>query len=216
MQPSAIVRFDAKDVEKALLRLDVPQCVLQEAVQAGYVSRISRTANDARNAAGFYQWNETVRSLRDNMATRDWQRNDDGNWPTTVHPERKLAVAVASGDSNTGDEKAIPCTKTSKGPRTKAAVNRNANQLQLPLPGFKPPQSNYVAGPQYPTWLFLFYTDTKELRAELSLPVNMNSEGFVSEWSERIVLPAIPLDPVVIVSEPNFGPDVDIKIVRKG
>jgi hypothetical protein len=37
-----------------------PLAVLEEALQAGYVSRSSCTANDAPNAAGFYQWNETL------------------------------------------------------------------------------------------------------------------------------------------------------------
>jgi hypothetical protein len=44
--------FEIDDVKTALERLSVPLAVLQEAVQAGYVSRISRTSNDAPNAAG--------------------------------------------------------------------------------------------------------------------------------------------------------------------
>ena len=201
------------DVEAALARLEVPLELLQEAVQAGYLGRISRTANDAPNAAGFYQWNDTLRSLRENMARRNWQRNDNGNWPTTVHSEKLRAIAVSSGNQDTGNAKATPSTKTAKGPRTAKAVSVNANQPWLP--GFEPVQYDEAQEPNHPTWLLLFFADEKELRAELSLPVTMDCDGHVSAWRERIILPALSLGPIVTMPAPDFGPDVDIKIARK-
>lgn len=207
-----MVRWELIDVEEALAELGVPLKFLQEAVQVGYLARISRRANDAPSAAGFYQWNDTLRSLRENMAGQNWARNDTGNWPTTVHPEKLLAIAVSSGNADTGKETANPSTKAPKGPRTARAVTINANQAWLP--GFEP-EEKAVPGASLPTWLLLFYANEKELRAELSLPVNMDSEGHVSTWRERIILPALPVDPVLTVAEPDFGPDVDIKIARK-
>jgi hypothetical protein len=38
------------------------------AVNRGHLAAISRTANDAPNAAGFYQWNETLRAMREELA----------------------------------------------------------------------------------------------------------------------------------------------------
>ncbi len=216
MKNSVVVRFEAGAVEEALSKLGVPMNVLQEAVQAGYLSRITRTTNDARNAAGFYQWNETVRSLRDNMVVYNWQCSDEGNLPIIIHPEKKIAIAVSSGDQNTGKIDAMPCSKSSKGPRTAAAVKCNAEQLMLP--GFEPLQLQGVVDMEskYPTWLLLFYTDMDKLRAELSFPVSMDCDGHISGWHERIILPEFPIDPNYLVVEPDFGPDIDIKIARKG
>jgi len=208
-----VVRWELIDVENALAGLSVPLKVLQEAVQAGYLGRISRTANDAPNAAGFYQWNDTLRSLRENMARETWRRSDTGNWPTTVHPENLLAIAVSSGNQHTGKETETPSTKAAKGPRTAKAVSINAHQSWLP--GLEPLQEDLAPDANLPTWFLLFYADEKELRSELSLPVNMDSEGHVSTWRERIILPALPIDPVLTLPEPDFGPDVDIKIARK-
>ena len=210
MEPA--VWTEPNDVAMALNRLGVPLEVLREAVQSGYLARISRTTNDAPNAAGFYQWNDTLRSLRENMTTRDWHRNDDGNWPRTVHPDRLHAIAVSSGDENTGRHEVMPSTKTAKGPRTAAAININ----QLWIPGLEPKDADETAGAEYPTWLLMFYADGKELRSELSLPVAMDTEGHVIAWRERIILPSLPLTPDIDVPEPDFGPDVEIKIAKKG
>lgn len=212
MQTKAVEELD--DVQMALARLGVPIQILQEAVQAGYVSRISRTTNDAPNAPGFYQWNDTLRNLCENMKGLEWQRDDSGNWPTIVHPKKVLAIAVSSGNKNTGKAHAMPSTKNAKGTRTTNAVSINANQPWLP--GFEFMQSDQDAEKSHPTWFLLFYTDEKELRAELSLPVKMDSEGHVSEWRERIILPTLSLDPEIKIPKPDFGPDVDIKIARKG
>jgi hypothetical protein len=209
------MKFEIKDVEAALSHLGVPMRVLNEAVQAGYLSRKSRTANDAPNAAGFYQWNETLRSLRDNLASLQWQRNDDGNWPTMVQPEKKISIAVSSGNHNTGNVNGIPSTKSSKGPRTAQAVN--ANQ-QILGPDFEPQLHTCDVDSQNETWLLLFYADAKELRSELSLPVKIDCEGHVNAWQERIILPAFPFDPdpLAMLTDPDFGPDIDIQIARKG
>lgn len=213
MRP-AVVRTDRDDMEAALRSLGVPPRVLQEAVHAGYVSRISRTPNDAPNAPGFYQWNETLRSLRDGMALHGWRRNDEGGWSTTVHPENKMAIAVASGNQNTGNAKATPANRSAKGPRTAEANSANVVQLLL-FKDMEPPESATVSGPGRPTWFLIFSCDVNELRAELSLPVHMDEDGYVSAWVERIILPPLPLEPAVAATEPDFGPDVDIQIARR-
>ena len=212
MQAKVVKELD--DVQMVLDRLGVPLQVLQEAVQAGYVSRISCTTNDAPSASGFYQWNGTLRNLREKMVSAGWQRNNTSNWPTIVHPEKLLAIAVSSGNENTGRVNGVLSTKNAKGIRTVTAVSINANQLWLP--GFEFMQLEQGAQISYPTWFLLFYADEKELRAELSLPVKVDSEGRVNSWRERIILPVLSLEPEIKISEPDFGPDVDIKITRRG
>ena len=68
----------------------------------------------------------------------------------------------------------------------------------------------------YPTWFLLFHRRGSELRSELSLAIKMGGDGHVKAWRERIILPIIPLDPEFAVTpEPDFGPDVEIKIARR-
>lgn len=204
--------FDPETVEDVLANHQLPAlAVLQEALQAGYLGRSSCTANDAPNAAGFYQWNDTLRSLRENMASRGWHRNDWGNWPRTVHPDGRLAIAVSTGNQNTGRVDATPSTSRAKGPRTAYAVDIN----QTCFPGFEPKPKVDDADADYPTWFLLFHREKSELRSEISLPTKMGEDGHVNAWRERIILPTLPLDPeFAVIPEPDFGPDVEIKIAR--
>lgn len=214
MQKQTQVWAQYDEVEAALTRLGVPLKVLQEAVQSGFVARIFRTSNDAPGAAGYYQWNETLRSLRENMALNGWRRSDKGGWPTTVHPDRLLAIAVSSGNQNTGLAHAVPSTKSAKGPRTMDAVDINADQPWIP--GLEPAQPEMEEQNDYPTWFLMFQKHGQEIRSELSLPVNIGRDGYIDYWQERIILPSLPTDPVVIPQTPDFGPDIDIKISKKG
>ncbi len=60
---------------------------LMRAVRAGYLSRISRTANDAPIAAGFYHWNETLRTLRDELVVLGWNAGDEQMFSTILSPD---------------------------------------------------------------------------------------------------------------------------------
>lgn len=208
-----VISMECEDVEKALAKLGVPLVVLLEAGQAGYLANISRTANDAPSAPGYYQWNECLRSLRENMSAKGFLRSNTGNWPTTVHPQYLLALAVSSANVNTGNPNTQPMTKTAKGPRTVKAVSINASQLWLP--GYEPLEAKENS--DYPTWFLLYHVDEAkgEIRLELSLPVSMNEDGHVSGWRERIILPSISLSPKMAMPEPDFGPDIKISIFRK-
>jgi hypothetical protein len=205
--------LDHKGIEAALDRLGIPLIVLQEALQAGYLSRISRTTNDAPSAPGFYQWNDTLRTLRDSMVPSGWRCCDKNNLPTIIHPKGTHAIAISSGNRGTGDVMASPSTKNSKGLGTEEVITNNARQLNLfdfaAIPKYEKDRE------KYPTWLLLFYLSKKELRAELSLPVNIDSNGYVDKWRERIILPSLPLQPTTIIPKPDFGPDIDIQIPKK-
>ena len=207
-----------RDVRAALAKLGLTLEPLQEAVRVGYaIGRISRTENDAPSAPGFYQWNETVKALREQLVvTKGWFRNNGGGLPTVVNPQDTIAIAVYSGNENTGTHK-TPSTKYQKGPCTTCMVEANAEQLELGIevPQIAPVQpsldSNVIA-----TWALLFYADKEEIRSELSLPTVING-GQINQWRKRIILPAIPLDGDEYrgTKEPDFGPDVDIEIRRR-
>jgi hypothetical protein len=201
------------DVEAALARLGLAIAPLVVAVNRGHLAAISRTSNDAPNAAGFYQWNETLRTLREELVPFEFTRSDAGGYSTAMRGDKRMAIAVSSGDEGTGVAAANPCTKQVKGPRTVAAVSSNATQLELfPHEIMMPPPAEEV---DHLTWILLFRAAPTELRAELSLPVTMNDGGQVAAWRERIILPRQPLDANFTIPEPDFGPDVEIEIQRR-
>lgn len=203
------------EVEAVLARLGVAVAPLQVAVNRGYLAAISRTANDAPNAAGFYQWNETLRALREELAAFEFTRSNTRGYSTALRADKRMAIAVSSGDEATGIAQAIPSTKQVKGPCTIAAVSSNAAQLEL-FPGsvlMPPPARDDEI--ECLTWILLFHASGTELRAELSLPVTMDEGGQIRAWRERIILPTQPLDTAVAIPEPDFGPEVEVEIQRR-
>jgi hypothetical protein len=45
-----------------------------------------------------------VCGLRENLASEGWERLDEGNLPWTVNATGSTAIAVATGDEETGDQ----------------------------------------------------------------------------------------------------------------
>lgn len=206
------IRVEQEDVDAALARLGLTVKPFIHAVRSGYLSRIARTANDAPAAAGFYQWNDTLRGVRDELVLLGWTRVDEQGFSTVVSSDGKIAIAVSSGDEATGVARSFPRTKRDKGPRTADAVNTNAAQLDL----FPETLSEPTVSGDCLTYVLLFHADRKELRAELSLPVSLDDQDHISSWRERIILPSQPIDPEgAIMPEPDFSPEIDISVQRR-
>jgi hypothetical protein len=204
---------DPADVDAALARLGLTSAPLIEAVLAGYLARSSCTENDAPNVAGFVQWGRTLRTLRELLIPLGWSRSDDLRYYTAVAPDERVAIAVASGSEATGLANGTPTTRSAKGPSTAAVVFANAAQGDLfpeTLPKAQPKADRDRA-----TWLLMFYVDENEIRAELSQPIIIGEDGFITVWLERIILSAQPLDPIVAVPKPDFGPNLDIPVQRR-
>ena len=199
------------EVDAALTALGLTRAPLQEAVVAGLLARDACTPNDPPFLPGIYQWGRTVRVLREVLAPLGWSRSDEGNFCTVVEPGGLFAVAVASGCEHTGRVgRETPTTKRRKGPSTADAVHANA-QLYL----FEEFAPKLPAAPERATWVLLFHSDGKEIRAELSLPDSISEDGHINGWRERIILGAQPLDGEIAPAAPDFGPDPTIDVRRK-
>lgn len=208
-----VIRAEPQDVDVALGRLGLSAAPLLRAVVAGYVSRISRTANDAPIAAGFYQWNETLRTLRDELVRLGWTRVDEQMFSTAVSPDGRIAITVSSGDEATGNPRGYPRTKRDKGPRTADAIDANVEQLEL---FEREPASAARITSDCLTYVLLFHAGPRELRAELSLPVSLDEDDHIDRWSERIILRSQPIDPEgAVLPEPDFTPEIDIDVQRR-
>lgn len=210
MQP--LLHVEPLAIANALARLDLTEEPLLTAAKHGYLARTNCTANHPPLFPSFVAWGETVRALREQLAPSGWKRNDEKNYSRTLHPQGHIAIAVATGNEATGLAEGSPCTKSAKGPSTVDALE--INRLQYCLPGMEP------TGPdneekQPTTWMLLVHHADNEIRAELSLPLEIGIDGRVSVWRERVLLRALPLDPEPIAVVPPTQPDIDVVVRRK-
>lgn len=213
MKPEPIVHQGEVEVTGRLTNLGLQASILRAAAAEGDRARAECTLNDPPILPGFLAWARTVRALRERLLPQGWHRDDSRNYSTVLSPDRDLAIAVAAGDDKTGTEQ-VPSTKSSKGPATEKAVSQN--QLSFFDAGETYPQPRKLPGIQ--TWLLLHFIDSSsgEIRLELSLPADMDEDGHVAAWLERIVLAPLPLTRELQVGD-NEGAEeeIDIEIERR-
>jgi hypothetical protein len=182
-----------QETSDRLAELGLDALVLTQAIQRCQVVADGYTQNHPPVGRGIGQWMEVVAAIRDQLIPRGWTRDDGENRALTVNATKTIAISVATGDENTGIAELTPCTRSSKGPKTQNAVIINA--LQLDLFGNVPlTPEELKKSPGVMTFMLLFHRDpkVKETRIELSRPVEMDSEGNVIVWAERIILSPVP------------------------
>ncbi len=181
----------------------------------GLAGWASCTPNHPRTYPGTVAWAETTRSLREGLFGSGWTRKNEANLPLVVNAEETIAIAVASGDSETGNKDGFPCTRSARGPKTAEAVRVN-RQIMLPFSDPKPVIES-INTPDRSTWLFLTYRDlvARVLRCELSRPVSMTEDGYVDEWAESIIFDEIPFgENLQIFNDADQSPEITIDIQR--
>jgi hypothetical protein len=189
--------------------------IIQDVIMQGLLARTTCTPNHPKTFPGSYQWAETVRALRDKTAPLGWSCSDDNNFPLCVHPSSDLAIAIYTGDSDTGVTGVgiNPSNRAAKGTNTEQAIWANQKQLSLfdsplALPPLAEGNNNRI------TWVLLYHVAPNEIRFELSLPLKMIG-GKIRSWQERLVFPAIPLDQVNIEIGDDDGPEFDVHVERR-
>lgn len=98
---------------------------LREAIKEAQAERDRATLHHPLGAGGTFAYHEAVRALRDRLTPKGWCVENLSNYALTINKELGIAIAVASGDKNTGIEDSIPGTKTPKGGMTKLVLQRN-------------------------------------------------------------------------------------------
>jgi len=212
------IHQEAADVDGRLAELGLNQAALTIVLRRGWLAFASCTKNDPPLFPGFSAWAMTVRALREYLLPQGWDRVDDNNYSLTVNPTGSMAIVVATGDEATGQSDASPTTRSSKGPSTAEAVASNQQQLELPFAPFVVSSTADVSPEdRRMTWILLVHRGPSEVRAELSLPTSMATDGKPSGWRERIILGSILLDPDVpdIVPPENLAPDIEIDVKRR-
>lgn len=202
---------EVQDVHSRLAQLDLEHTVIIEALRQANLYRIRTTDHHPRLYRYQIMYGETVAALRDFLVPKGWSKLDDGNYELTVNADHSIAIAVASGDEGTANATRTPSNKSPKGRYTADAVetNRQTDMFAELLPTAFFPEKNVA------TWMLLHRVTADNIFAELSRPNEIDSDGKIISWSERILLGAIPLDgDTVTITSPQL-PDIDITISRK-
>lgn len=174
------------------------------------------TPLDPPTMAGVARYARTVRSLRERLLPRGWSHANPRNLCQTISPAHDMAIITTLGDENTGDSDSSvqPATKYEKGITVLEAVAANDQLTLFPLPD----EEEALSGDRT-TWVLLYHVGTDAIRAELSCPAGLSERHRISVWSERIILPEIPLEPMPDINAgtvpPDDGRDLDVFVERR-
>jgi hypothetical protein len=222
MIPTRKIYADPIDVNNRLGQLDpaLTQDIFRESVSHGLLAWASCTENHPPSCASYLMWAIAVKAFRDLMIPKCWERSNESNLPFTVNECGKLAIIFNTGDEATGTH-SDPCTKNPKGNATRKAVRVNEEQGRFEFYGeihFSREDLKILQSRE--TWILLMYRDInlREARCELSKPINMNADGKVDGWDERIILGSIPFDTdgvEVPDDETPQTPNITVNISRR-
>ena len=212
MEPT-VVRLQPEEVSQRLAELGVSEDALRNAVSRGQLAFANCTENHPRMFPAIAAWAETVAGVRENLAPFGYARSELKNYSRAIDAAGRVAIAVASGNEETGRAEGTPATKTAKGARTVEAVV--INQVQLQLFDEPAPAEPVEVEDERVTWLLLMYRSRTETRCELSLPVAIGTDMRVNQWRERIILRSIPLDGEPEEVTPPALPEITVEVRRR-
>jgi hypothetical protein len=221
-EPQKKVISEPYEVTARLAELGVPENILRHAAEAAITGYNACTPHHPRPYAGLRFWAEAIKDLRDSLVALpfEWRTEDDDNLPFVVNKAGSVAIMVATGDAATGKENEEPCTNSSKGPRTKEAVDRNEFQFSLfPNAHLMPEELEKHKKMGRMTFLLLMHRDvqSKEVRCELSRPKAMDETAHVNGWIERIILKPLPFTGPSVESVPHVPktPEIDVPVKKR-
>ena len=192
------------DAQIRLAELGLSMEIIERVLRRAEAEAATCTAFDPPIMAGFIRYGRTIRFLREELVPAGWEVDNPRNFCRTIDPSRKFALVATSGDEGTGNPDLTPTTKNPKGYATAHAVETNG-QLALDFPGLEVEEES-VDVEQLATWFLLYRVTGQEFRAEISLP-NAMVGGSISDWMERIILPAFPRedDALGAITAPDEG-----------
>jgi hypothetical protein len=195
-----------------LEQLGIEEQWLCDAVMAGEAEAMLSTPLDPPIRRGIARFTQTVRVFREKTVPNGWRYDNRRNLSRTINPSREFAVIAAAGNEFTGIAIAEPSTKYGKGITVVDAVIQN-EQLELELDLALPTAEDVTVGDGIETWMLLYHRDKEEIRAELSRPAAMTG-GFITRWSERIILSPMTVEPTVLVEELPVD-EYDVPVERR-
>jgi hypothetical protein len=201
------VIYEGDKAIKRLAELGLRASYFEQAVRRGHELRSRCTPLHPRTYPGQVMWAESVAILRTQLLdlNQGWGMARVNNYETSFHADRKMAIAIVGGDANTGVKGFDPPKAARRrGPVTERRVKRNLLGQASLLPDLDRDVDNDGL---CMTWIYLACARDEILYSELSLPLLLGSDRKFSRWSERILMPELPLSGVVTPIEPPEDDD---------
>lgn len=217
---------EPNEVRDALQQLfGVDEAPFLRAIGAAWLEWASHSEFDAPSFPGTLLWGHTVRHERRELSELGWGMSDANNFALSVTPDRRMAIAVETGDRFTGVVGLArrPRTNSRKGVKTLQMIEDNRHLLQgeffpefgqCPLPGTsiaKPSDAPLL-------WIHLIRQSMGDVASEISLPIVANDHHRIVGWRTRIILSRWrgSDDPDMLrTSAPEAAPDAALRIVRR-
>ncbi|GAA3499061.1 hypothetical protein GCM10019016_061640 [Streptomyces prasinosporus] len=209
--------------EVQLAELGLKYEYFERLISEGEEARAGATEDDAKNAAGTFDYFARVRTLRYLLRTEaQWKGYDPKQSPLTVNPDKTMAIGVLLGDARTGlPGNPQPRSHRPAGVAKESLVARNQDLDPglFPLPQQGEPEAELTEDEyaRLATWYLLTYRYTArkqgfiEVRSELSLPSRVGPQGKIDSWDRRILLPAIRFKKTFDYPEGDTGFDVPVE-----
>jgi len=198
--------YEGEDAVRRLRELGLRVEQLIAAETRGHEQRVRCLPVHPKTYPGQVMWAETTAELRTQALALDagWILGSTRNYETVFHPEKRVAIAVLGGDANTGIRgSALPKAARGRGPVTSKRILKNlTGQFSLPLEGVP---DVMPTDEDCRTWFFLINARMDVLYSELSFALTMGEDSRIGLWSERILLPPVPMVGAVT----PIGPDDD-------
>lgn len=162
--------------------------------------------------AGTDRYHTAIVALRERAIPKGFTMSEAHNIGRVVAPDRSFQIIVGQGDENTATE-LMPCTRRKRGPKGK----------ELVLPSLFPREvmrviTNVKNSLELPTRVLLYYARTDVIRAELSVPVDLDAKGRYSKFIDRIPLGEITPDGIESITS-GFPPvpptDIEFSVKRR-
>lgn len=213
---------EASAVATRLIQLGVPPDAPSEAVLRGdRGGRAAATRFHPVNGEGTVRWIETTAGFREMLVAAGWSLDDRSQLSRVVHPNRRVAVIVATGDGRTGDPDphANPTTKYARGPAAVAAISINRQipgQLSMLTAVSDTSGADPLSLNETVTYYLLYAIDGDQIRIELSRPQGLDVQGRPTAWKERIIIPSVDRgsQPAILPGVPPHAP-IDVTVRRR-
>lgn len=207
-----IVRPD--EAEEYLSGMNITLNSVRDALGAGELAARNLTSFHPVIAPGFHRWTQTVGTLRESLSdTGEWRHLDQLNRPYSLRADKRYSLSFISGNSETGSDSptAVPNVSKKKGRATEEFIlagQQEVFDLTEPLQ-----LSDNSGAPPAGTWFLIYYRDSEELRAEVSLPTGFE-DGRFTGWLIRVLLPTIEYK--TTIRKPLDAEDEDVGFIIMG
>ena len=188
--PMSVVRpitSDASDDERRLAEFGLSSDLIHMALRPGLSRAMNRTSMALRSTPGTDIYHDSMENFSRILAP-SWVCVYVNQQPRLLHPEKRMTFTVTSGMHGAHqDRKVKPRVRKGKATRGSLAASTVRTTVMVAVPGVEQ-QAETAAAETAPLWLLIYERTERGLNLELSRPSEMDDNGFVTNWKDRIMV----------------------------